>query len=998
MKTSLPSLKQKVVFSSLRHSPFLTAVLCLLSVQTVAAQYRFDSWTTDNGLPQVSVNAILQTRDGFLWMTTFGGLVRYDGLRFEVFNTGNTRGLKTSRLLRMLEDRDGNLWITAEGQGLVRYRDGLFTTYTTADGLSDDNVTRLESDAEGNLLLSAGGVWLRWTDEGFASYAPIAAAVGEPTTGVLHRTQTGAVWDAQGDRLRRTERGRATVDQKLGLFVLRLYEDRQGRAWIAAEKSDELFMLEGGKLTTVRVGDRLPQHRFGAAYEDRQGRVWFGTPSGLLLFEDGRLRRYTVADGLVRGAVTAIYQDREGTIWVGTSGGLSRLSEKVVNAYSVSDGLAAENVYTVYEDRRGRVWIGSWNGLSVYEDGRFRDVGARYGVERDLVSSLLEDAEGSLWIGTWGGKIVRVRGGRVEVVVPSLGPPLRAIYQDRAGVVWIGTASGLASFKEGTFTPPKGREVFTIYEDRQRRLWLGTQDGLVRYEDGAFTNLAGSDAPFGIVRSIHEDRDGALWVGTYDSGLYRLKHGRFTRYTTKEGLFDNGAFQILEDHAGNFWMSCNLGVYRVRKSELDDLAEGRAQKVVSVPYNKRDGMLNSECNGGTQPAGMRARDGRLWFPTQEGVAVINPVEVPFNSQPPPVVISSIVVNAEKRDARSNVTVGPGQTYVEIHYSGLSFINPELVRFKYRLAGLDGDWIDSGTRRAAYYSHLPPGEYRFTVLAANRDGVWNEQGASVAITVLPPFWRTWWFVGLASLTVAALVLFIYRRRVGQLQRAAAARETFARKLIESQENERRRIAAELHDSLGQSLVLIKNWALLGLRANGGTEPVGANLDEISETASAAIKEVREIAYNLGPYQLERLGLAHTIREMVERVARSSPIRFRVEIDPLDGLFSRQAEISIYRLAQEAVNNVVKHSEATAASLSIRVDGGLVTLTISDDGRGFTPAASADDGDGERPLRGFGLLGLQERVRLLKGEMKIESEPGRGTRINITIPREREENGR
>ena len=970
-----------------------------------AAQFRFDSWTIDNGLPQSSVNSILQTRDGFIWFTTFGGLVRYDGLRFQVFNTGNTKGLKTSRFLSLFEDSEGSLWVTTEGQGVTRYKDGNFTSYSTDNGLPGNQVARIDGDARGNLLFAVGDSLFQWTGASFVPYAP---ADGEPVRNVVQRMPGGAIWYRDGARLRKFEGGRVTAELARGYTVLRVFEDSHGRVWLAAEENDDLLMLKDGKLTTVQVGDGQPQFRFMSAFEDRQQRVWFGTHNGLLLFDGSKLTRYTEAQGLTRGDITSIYQDREGTLWIGTTGGLSRVTQRAITTYSVTEGLAAENVYPLYEDRQGRIWIGSWPGLTVYENAKFHNVGARYGVAGELVSSLLEDADGNLWIGCWSGKVVRVSGGVSTVYPPSaaLGQRVRAIQQDRAGDIWFGAAGGLVKFKDETFTPVMskaglaGREAFSIHEDRQGQLWLGTDAGLVRYKDGAFHAYTEKDGgAVGIVRALHEDDGGALWIGTYDGGLYRFRQGRFTRYTTNEGLFDNGVFEIVDDGQGHFWISCNLGIYRVRKSELDDFAEGRVLKITSVPYNKRDGMLNSECNGGMQPAGLKARDGRLWFPTQQGVAVINPASVPLNQQPPPVVIESLVVDTEPRAAHSLVTLQPEQAYFELHYSGLSFINPELVKFKYKLIGLDEDWVDAGTRRVAYYSHLPPGEYRFTVLAANRDGVWSEPGAALDIVVLPPFWRTWWFLTLAAFALIAATVSIYRWRIGQLQRTSAAREAFARQLIESQENERRRIAAELHDSLGQSLVLIKNWALLGLRAAGVQEgrTARANLDEISTTASAAINEVREIAYNLGPYQLERLGLARTITEMIERVASSSPIRFIVKVDPLDGLFSKQAEINIFRIVQEAINNIIKHSAATEASLRIKADAGRVNLTISDDGQGFTPAANDSDESGALP-RGFGLLGLQERVRLLKGLLAVESEPGRGTVVRITLPCEHEGNGR
>jgi signal transduction histidine kinase/streptogramin lyase len=968
----------------------------LAAQASTTEQFRFDSWTTDNGLPQVSVNSILQTRDGFLWLTTFGGLVRYDGLRFQVFNTANTKGLTTSRFMDLFEDGEGNLWITTEGQGVTRYKDGAFRTYTTGDGLPSNQISRIDRDARGRPLFIFGDSLLQWTGAAFAPHTPPG---GEPTAGILQRTPRGAVWYREGGRVRKFESGRVTADLAPGFPVLRLFEDSQGRVWLAGEKSDELFMLKDGKVTSQKVGDNQPQFRFMSALEDREGRVWFGTPNSLLLFKDGLLTRYTTADGLSRGGVTYIYQDREATLWVGTTGGLSHVTVRAITAYSARDGLAADNVYPILEDRRGRIWIGSWTGLSLYENGRFENVGARYGVENDAISSLLEDRDGNLWIGCWSGKVVRVTEGRGAVFQPSsaVGLRVRVIYQDRAGDIWLGTANGLVKFKDNTFTPHSmgtalgGREVFCIYEDGEGRLWIGTDAGLVRYQENVFTPFTAKDgSTSGVVRVIHGDEDGALWIGTYDNGLYRLRRNQFTHYTTSEGLFNDGAFQIIEDGQGNFWISCNLGVYRVRKAELNDFADGRAGKITSIPYNRRDGMLNSECNGGAQPAGIRARDGRIWFPTQQGVAVIDPQALPSGHAPPPVIIESVVVDAEARGARSPVTIRPDQTYFEIHYSGLSFINPELVRFKYKLIGLDDGWTDAGTRRIAYYSHLPPGKYTFMVVAANRDGVWNEQGATLEITVRPPFWQTWWFLVLAICALAALAYGFYRWRIRQLRRTHAAREAFARQLIESQENDRRRIAAELHDSLGQSLVLIKNWALLGLRDAGAREgPTRANLGEISTTASSAINEVREIAYNLGPYQLERLGLSTSIAEMIERVATSSPIRFTVEIDPLDNLFPRQAEINVFRIVQEAVNNIVKHSGATEASLVIKSDAARVTLSIRDDGRGFGPGAEGDGGAGQR---GFGLLGLRERVRLLRGKIDVESAPGRGTNIHITLPRE------
>src|SRR6266550_3357260 len=426
----------------MRRAPKIASGLWLflfLFAPAAPAQFRFDSWTTDNGLPQASINSILQTRDGFLWFTTYGGLVRYDGLRFQVFNTGNTKGLRSGRLNNLFEDRDGTLWISTEGQGLTRYKDGTFTTYTTENGLPDNQVQRLEGDADGNLLFQArDALWQRKGD----SFAPHSPAAGEPFKGITQRMAGGAIWYLDGSHLRKFDHGRVTADFDSRFQILRSFEDSQGRVWISADKSENLFMLKDGKLISYGVRDGYSGHRNVWVMEDRQGRLWFGNFYGLSLFKDGKFTNFTSENGLLRGGATQIYQDREGTVWVGAAGGLTRVSEQAITTYSVQDGLAAENAYPICEDRQGRIWIGSWSGLTVYHNGSFQVVGE---LGKDLVSALLEDREGDLWIGTWGTVFRRPPDGKFTVWPQHelIGPRVRVIFQDRAGNFWFGSANGL---------------------------------------------------------------------------------------------------------------------------------------------------------------------------------------------------------------------------------------------------------------------------------------------------------------------------------------------------------------------------------------------------------------------------------------------------------------------------------------------------------------------------------------------------------------------------
>jgi signal transduction histidine kinase len=349
-----------------------------------------------------------------------------------------------------------------------------------------------------------------------------------------------------------------------------------------------------------------------------------------------------------------------------------------------------------------------------------------------------------------------------------------------------------------------------------------------------------------------------------------------------------------------------------------------------------------------------------------------------------VLFRSFLVERRPVALGETVEVAPGQGDVEIHYTGLSFIKSEHVKFKYQLVGLDRDWVDAGTRRAVYYSHLPPGDYTFRVIAANADGVWNTEGARVRIRVLPPFYRTWWFVTAAALFVAAAAFLLYRRRVSQLKRARAAQEEFSRRLIESQEQERKRIAAELHDGLGQDLLIIKNRAVLGrmqVGADGGA--AGEQLDEISESASQAIDEVREIAYNLRPHHLDRLGLTKTLVAMVDKASAASDTRFACRVADLDGALPKSSEINFYRVVQECINNILRHSRASEAWVEIDRDERALEVRIGDNGRGFAPEAAAAS-------RGFGLTGIGERVRMLGGSFAIHTAPGGGTRVAIKLP--------
>jgi ligand-binding sensor domain-containing protein/signal transduction histidine kinase len=985
---------------------------CLGGSAPACAQYTFDYWTTDNGLPQNSVTAITQTRDGYLWLATFDGLVRYDGVRFTVFDKGNTKGLTSNRFTALCEDSAGALWIGTVDGGLTRYQNGQFTSFTTRDGLPLNQVHAIQRDGDGLLITTLAG-YAYWRD-GRIEPDPEHR---NPQKNALYVSPSGIrwVWDATG--LHRFADGAVMTypiprkDSQDGILDCQMLEDRDGNLW-AGIAGDGVYCVNRATMIHYTKEGGLPAGAFIRPYgQDRDGNVWFGTQEylrgenpayakslraarpGIMRFKEGRFTGYGVGEGLSSNIVRAVYEDREGTLWVGTDDrGLNRLGKQFIKTYSTADGLVSKNVYPICQDRSGNIWIGAFGGLSRFSQGRFTNFTTAEGMPGPNVQALFEDHEGRLWIG---GRLGFMQNGKFSEAPPPLpvnGCACYAIFEDRAGLLWFGTDHGLIRYKDGAVTAYTtadglpGNDVCAITEDRHGRLWLGTYRGLAEYRDGQIVAHTDRGGPANShVRAIYEDQDEALWIGTYDAGLYRLKDGRFTSYTVDQGLFSNGAFAILEDGRGNFWMSSNRGIYRVSRQQLNDFAEGRITALICTAYGKPDGMLTNECNGGRQPGALKTPDGHLWFPTQDGVVRIDPEAVPFNPQPPPVLIESVILDRAPLDFAGGIRIKPGQANLEIAYTGLSYTKPQQVRFKYKLVGQDADWIDANTRRIAYYPYLPPGRYTFQVIAANSDGVWNLEGASMQIIVLPAFYQTWWFWSLAALSFIGLGLLIYSWRVRQLKRAKAAQEALSRRLIDSQESERQRIAAELHDSLGQSMVIIKNRAMHGLEMRN-EELAFEQLEEIADSANQALFEVREIAHNLRPFQIDRLGLTKAIGAMIKKADNANGIRFTADVETIDGLLSPEFEINFYRIIQESLNNIIKHSAATEARLTIKRAPQAIEMMIEDNGRGFDTAAPKSTAQG---AGGFGLIGMAERARILGSLAQIDSTPGQGTRIRLKL---------
>jgi ligand-binding sensor domain-containing protein len=742
-------------------------------------QYGLDTFQSKDGLPQNSVQAIVETPDGYLWLGTQEGLVRFDGQRFAVFDRVNTPALANNHVTALLPSPSG-LWVGTFGGDLVGWNGQPASARPVALGPAVGGVLALASDREGRLWIATGsGLFLK-AGTRLDRYGTKQGLPSDQVRALLPDVD-GTLWIGTARGLVKLRDGRTTViteqDGLPGDDVWALSRDSRGALWVGTSKG--LGRHDAAGWRTFRRRDGLAQDSVRVLHLDPQGTLWVGTAGGLTRHRDGAFASLTVRDGLTSNSVAALYTDREGSLWVGTDGGgLSRLKEAKAATYGARHGLSNELVYAVAGGRDGGMWVGTYDGgIDRLRDGRFTAVLGGDRLHSTRVRALLEARNGDLWIGT-DVALHRLAAGRLDTFQSAHGLPsaaVRVLYQDRAGIVWVGTDGGGLLRVEGGRLVPDSRlglpsnQVRAILEDAQGTMWVGTYGGLSALRSGRFETYTTADGlSHDYVRTLHASADGTLWIGTYGGGLTRLRDGRFTAVTARDGLFSDVVFRILEDDAGDLWMSCNKGVFRVKRSELDAFAAGTSPRVHSEVLDEADGMKSRECSGGS-PGGWRTADGRMWFSTVRGVVAVDPSRLPRNPAAPPVVLEGMSADNEDVDLTSPARLAPRRQRLEFAYTALSFVAPERIRYRYRLEGFDRDWVAAGTSHQAVYTRLPPGWYRFRVVAANADGAWNESGAVYSFELAPSFYEKRWFWTLAALGVALAAVGLHLWRIRRLRR-------------------------------------------------------------------------------------------------------------------------------------------------------------------------------------------------------------------------------------
>jgi ligand-binding sensor domain-containing protein/signal transduction histidine kinase len=990
-------------WSSLDHSTF---------------QYTSHTWQTGDGLPHNLVQAIAQTRDGYLWVGTAEGLARFDGMNFTTFDAKNTQEIRNSSITALCADRQGTLWIGTDGGGLVLLRGGAFSHYSKTNGLAGDIVSAIHEGADGSLWIGTTTGMSRYKNNQFKTYTK-RNGLSSDIVRSIYEDHDGDIWIATGEGLNRL-RGDEIMDSfKMpnGLpndSVRGIYQDRGGRIWIGSNNGMLWYNSRWvGSFFAYNTRYGLSDTFVSAIREDHEGNLWVGTYSGLNRFREGRFFNELNNEDKPFDKVNALFEDRENNLWVGSREGLIRLTPKRFFTQTKQQGLSHNNIMSVREDRSGSFWVGTWGGgLDQLKDGRVTIYATTNGFSRDLILSSCEGRDGSLWFGAdFDGGLTRYKDGKFTHYTWKDGlinAALRVIHEDRSGNLWIGTSSGLSCLQDGKFTRYTvedhlaGDEIRDICEDHEGNLWFGTDAGLSRLKNGHFTNFTmQAGLSDNTITALHEDQAGNLWIGTGSGGLNRYSNGRLTAYTTQQGLFSDEILEILEDDQGWLWMSCSQGVFRVRKQDFDGLDHGRNETVRSVAYGKTDGIESPQCSGMAKPAGWKSRDGRLWFATSKGLISVDPKSVKINELPPPVYIEELIADkkilvrsgplarnragmvsvdsARHPSAASVVRISPGRGELEIHYTALSLSEPEKNQFKYRLEGIDSEWVDAGARRTAYYNNIYPGGHRFQVIACNKDGVWNNAGASLLLVFMPHYWQTWWFRFAMVLAVVGMAggtaLYFTRRRMQRKLELLEQRHAL--------EKERGRIAKDIHDDLGSSLTRIM---MLGERAEEGLgkrEDVEVHVRKIVDSARHTVQSLDEIVWAVNPENDTLEGLVEYITHYADEFFENTDVGCRLEM-PVEMPLALPAEVrhDLFLAVKEAFNNILKHSRATEVRVRVSEAAGEVQIVIEDNGRGFDLHA------GVNGRQGNGLKNMRERIEGLGGRFELISAPGQGTKIKFT----------
>jgi ligand-binding sensor domain-containing protein/signal transduction histidine kinase len=950
------------------------------------SQYAHKAWTVREGFFNAIINTIAQTPDGYLWLGTDFGLLRFDGVRPAPLQLPAGEHLPSGRIMSLLTARDGRLWIGTSA-GLVSWKDNKLTRYPEFSG---QDVDPLLEDRDGTVWAGAqaisekrlcairsGGVRCYGEDGRFGGVYSLC----EDGRGNLWAGALTGLWRWNPSPPKRY----AMPDPEIRALI----EDENGALLIALRSGVTRFVDGEARAYPLPGAGRFkPTHLL----RDRNGGLWIGTQErGLVHVHKGRTDLFAQSDGLSGDFVASLFEDREGNIWVATSDGLDRFRDFAVPRISVKQGLSNANVTSVLADRDGSVWLGTFDGLNKWNDGEITIYRKRTsGLPDDALGSLFQDDRGQIWAATPRG-VAHLENGRFIPVSDAAG--VHTMAEDTIGNLWIsGQNEGLFRLLGGRVVEqipwarlrPKDFAYAMLPDTAQGGLWLGFYEGGVAYFNNgqiraSYTTANGLGE--GIVNALRLDQGGALWAAT-EGGLSRVKNGRVVTLTGKNGLPCDAVHWTMEDDDHSFWLSMACGLVRIARPELDAWVMSPKRTIQTTVFDSSDGVRNFAFAAGSSPQVARSKDGRLWFLPLDGVSVLDPHHLPVNKLPPPVHIEQITADRKTYDASSKLRLPALTRDLEIDYTALSLVAPEKNRFRVKLEGRDPDWKDVGNERKAFYNDLPPRNYRFRVIASNNSGVWNETGDSQDFSIAPAYYQTRWFQAACVAVFLTLLWGLHRYRLHQIAREFNVQ-------LEARVNERTRVARDLHDTLLQSfqgLILRFQSARNQLPANPAK--AAQTLDSAIDQAAQAVTEGRDAVQGLRSSTVETNDLALAIGTLGEELASKDPEsspELSVEVEGASRDLHPILRDEVYRIASEALRNAFRHAQARRIQVGIRYDERQLRLRVRDDGKGIDPKVLDEGRSGH-----FGLPGMRERAELIRGRLTVESELESGTEVELTVP--------
>jgi signal transduction histidine kinase/ligand-binding sensor domain-containing protein len=993
-------------------------------------QYIHRVWREDDGLPQSEVLAIAQTQDGYLWVGTADGLAKFDGIAFTKYDS-RVEGLKNNYVWALLPSRDGSLWISTADGGVSQYKNGKFTAFTTAQGLASNRTLSLYEDVNGSIWIGTVEGLSRYKNGVFTNFTT-KDGLSDDTVWALSGDLEGYLWVVTDKGVDRFKNGQfikfLSVPDQNGNASRVVYQARDGSMWLGL-RPGVLGHYVSGQLFTYTAANGLSNKTILALSADHDGNLWVGANGGnLSVLRGDRFITYTTKDGLPDEPIWAIAEDREGGLWLGTSAGLHRFADNNFTSIDIQQGLPSSVITAVYEGKNHSVWIGTRKkGLAQFKNGLFSGYTTMKGLRSNTINSVYGSRDGSLWVGTTKG-LNEIRGERVLTFADDQLFPdsiISAVFEDSSGTLWLGTERGFTSFAGGIVSEDHRQKVVTtkkvlsFCEDDFGNVWIGTNGSLIRAKNGSYTSYSEKDGLSGdIIISLYADHQGNLWVGTYGKGLNRLRDGRFSNYQQKSGLFDDSAFQILEDSDNRLWMSCAKGIFTVNKKDLEDFDQGHLRFINSTSYNQSSGMKSAECTGTTSPAGWRTNDGRLWFATSQGVAVINPAQVKNNEVGPSVVIEKLNADKNNIEPSGNVVIAAGEGQLEIRYTAPSFIAPEQIKFKYKLQGFNKDWIEAGTRRTAFYTNLPPGNYQFKVIASNRNGDWNEPGTLLNVRLQPHFYQTTWFYALMAVAALGLATMGHRFRLSSLSRRKVELEDLV-----SQRTEELVMATEelkivnrgradfvsgVSHELKTPLTLIRLYGETLLYGEEFPKEIRHDYYEIIARESERLTHLVDSVLDFSrvergqkPYSFNQADMRALVREILETRKphlEQSGFTLKTDIGEQLPLVRFDAE-AVTEVVSNLLDNAEKYS-GDAKQISVRLfpNQGGVILEVEDKGVGipiaererifeqFYRASNTRHNGGY----GLGLFLVKHIMEAHGGTVELASELGQGSVFRLSFP--------